>query len=309
MQSPHNNDLSIPLTVPSHKQDEYLAHITEVTHHTGNLFLFAGDQKIEHLNDDFYGPSIAPEAADPEHLFRIAAQSRIGVFATQMGLISRYGSKYNEVPYVIKLNSKTNLVSTKQQDPLSSFITTPQEAITFKNNSQLPIVGMGYTIYLGSEHEATMLQQASQMIQEAHNEGLVTVLWIYPRGKAVFNEKDSDLIAGAAGVGACLGADFVKVNPPVPAKKDRASSAILLKKATSAAGNTGVICSGGSAKDPIFFLEELYEQIHTAGTRGCATGRNIHQKALPAAIGMCQAIAAIVLDGKTVDEAAQLLHS
>ena len=43
---------------------------------------------------------------------------------------------------------------------------------------------------------------------------LSLVLWIYPRGKAVPDEKDPDLIAGAAGVALCLGADFVKVNPP-----------------------------------------------------------------------------------------------
>ena len=42
------------------------------------------------------------------------------------------------------------------------------------------------------------------------------MLWIYPRGKAVTAEKDPDLIAGAAGVALCLGADFVKVNPPKP---------------------------------------------------------------------------------------------
>lgn len=40
--------------------------------------LFAGDQKVEHLNDDFFGPEVPEDDADPEHLFRIAAQSKIG---------------------------------------------------------------------------------------------------------------------------------------------------------------------------------------------------------------------------------------
>jgi DhnA-type fructose-1,6-bisphosphate aldolase and related enzymes len=34
-----------------------------------------------------------------------------------------------------------------------------------------------------------MLSAAAQAIFEAHQNGLVTVLWIYPRGKAVGNEK------------------------------------------------------------------------------------------------------------------------
>jgi DhnA family fructose-bisphosphate aldolase class Ia len=65
--------------------------------------------------------------------------------------------------------------------------------------SNLDILGLGYTIYLGSENEGEMLAQAAQLVFQAHQAGLVTVLWIYPRGKAVKDEKDPHLIAGAAG--------------------------------------------------------------------------------------------------------------
>lgn len=41
---------------------------------------------------------------------------------------------------------------------------------------------------------------------------LSAVLWMYPRGKAVKDEKEPRLIARATGVAACLGSDFVKVN-------------------------------------------------------------------------------------------------
>ena len=73
--------------------------------------LFAGDQKAEHLNDDFFGRGIGPQDNDPEHLFRIASQANIGVFAAQLGLIARFGMDYPNVPYLVKLNSKTNLVN------------------------------------------------------------------------------------------------------------------------------------------------------------------------------------------------------
>ena len=61
-----------------------------------------------------------------------------------------------------------------------------------------------------------MMAEAGELIAQAHANGLLVVLWIYPRGKAVKAEKDPALIAGAAGVALCLGADFVKVNPPKP---------------------------------------------------------------------------------------------
>ena len=75
------------------------------------------------------------------------------------------------------------------------------------------VVGIGYTIYLGSEFEHEMLTEATSMIRWAL--GLITVVWMYPRGKAVEeNEMDPQLISGATGVAACLGADFAKVNYP-----------------------------------------------------------------------------------------------
>ena len=49
-----------------------------------DLCFFAGDQKVEHMNDDFYGDGIAPDDANPEHMFEIASRASIGVFATQL---------------------------------------------------------------------------------------------------------------------------------------------------------------------------------------------------------------------------------
>lgn len=109
-----------------------------------------------------------------------------------------------------------------------------------------------------------MLAEAAQLINEAHFYGLVTVLWIYPRGKAVGDEKDPHLIAGAAGVAACLGSDFVKVNAP---KKDGKTSPELLREAVLAAGRTKLVCAGGSATTEEKFIRELYEQINTGGAQ------------------------------------------
>jgi len=290
----------IPADVPNGAINEYLSNYEEITLGSGRLMLFAGDQKIEHLNDDFYGPGIAVDDNDPEHLFRIADQAEIGVFAAQMGLISLYAGDYTEVHYLVKLNSKTHLVKTAQRDPVSLQMVDVQQVVDFKKSTGLNILGIGYTIYLGSEFEHLMIREAYQAIYQAHQHGLVTVLWIYPRGQAVKDEKDADLIAGATGVAATLGSDFVKVNYP-KAKSER--SAEIFKRAIKAAGRTKVVCAGGSSTDPQEFLQQLHDQIFISGAAGNATGRNIHQKKLAEAVRLANAVTAITVYGKSVAEA------
>ncbi len=293
-------EIKIPLDIPKEVKGSYIFNYQEITRKTGRLMLFAGDQRIEHLNDDFYGEGIPEDDANPEHLFRIAAQSPIGAFATQLGLLSLYGDGYRTVPYIVKLNSKTNLVKTSQQDPYSGMLATVDDVVNFKNLTNLKILGVGYTVYLGSSYENLMLTHAAQIIRDAHKNGLLAVLWMYPRGHAVKNEKDPHLIAGAAGVAACLGADFVKVNYPdtLNAKED-------FKEAIKAAGRTGVICAGGSSVNVEEFLTRLYDQ-QLAGSRGNATGRNIHQKSIQDAVRLCKAIYAITIDNQTPETAIKI---
>ena len=302
-------DVIVPVDVPKSMVQEYVKNYLKVTHNTGKLMLFAGDQKIEHLNDDFYGKmkvgdkevNIPIDDADPEHLFRIAIKAKIGVFATQLGLIAKYGQSYKDVPYLVKLNSKSHLVKTAQRDPLSQAAWTVEQVVKFKKDSGLNIIGVGYTVYVGSEFESEMVREAAQSAFHAHQNGLLAVFWMYPRGKAVPDEKDPHIIAGAAGMGACLGADFVKVNYPKP-KEGKAAEAF--KEAILAAGKrTKVITAGGGSKGVKDFLQETWEQINISGCYGNATGRNIHQKPLDEAIRMANAISAITLERRDVEYA------
>lgn len=303
MVSVNKEDVIVPLDVPKVMRETYVNNYMEMTRGTGRLMLFAGDQKVEHLNDDFYGEGVPEDDADPEHLFRIASQAKIGIFATQLGLISRYGMDYRDIPYLVKVNSKTNLVETAQADPFSNLWYDVDQVVEFKENSGLKILGVGYTIYLGSEFEAEMLVQAAQVIYDAHQHGMLSVLWIYPRGEAVKDEKDPHLIAGATGVGACLGTDFVKVNYP---KKEGAKSAEIFKEAIRAAGRTRVVCAGGTSDEAEAFLKKLYDQIHISGAQGNATGRNIHQKSLDEAVRMCNAVYAITVEDASVEDALKI---
>ncbi len=290
----------VPADVPADMRERYIDNYLKATRNSGRLMLFACDQKIEHMNDDFFGEGIDLADAEPEHMFRIGSQGVCGVLAGQRGLIAQFAPDYPGINYLVKMNSKTHLVKTSQDDPYSPQLYDIQVVADLVDNG-VNCVGVGYTIYLGSEYESTMMSEAGQLIADAHALGLVVVLWMYPRGKAVADEKSAHLIAGAAGTAACLGADFVKCNPPKG--DDAASSAQKLVEASKASGRTGLVCAGGSTVDATTFLTQLWEQIHVGGAIGNATGRNLHQRSLDEAVRLTKAISAITLGDYDVERA------
>jgi len=274
----------IPADVPRFSRAEFRKNYTLLTKGTGNLFLFAADHKIEHLDKDFSGPAITPAAHDPHHLFSLANEGSIGAMATQCGLIARYGHLCPETPFVAKLNSKTNIIPGNQKDPFSKLLWTVNDVLSLRSTLIIPAVGV--TVYLGSEYEEVMLNQAAQTIFEAHQLGLIALLWMYPRGIAVEDETDPTLLAGAVGVANALGADFVKIHTP----KDKEQ----LKFIVQAAGNTKVITAGGRYKDQAELISEVKEYMTIAGTAGAAIGRSIFQHSLEDAVKLTEDLARVV---------------
>ena len=108
--------VKVPADVLPDRRETYVDNFMKATRGSGHLMLFACDQKIEHLNKDFYdgGDEIDLADCEPEHLFKIARQGVCGVMAGQRGLIARYAADYPEINYLVKMNSKTNLVRTSQ---------------------------------------------------------------------------------------------------------------------------------------------------------------------------------------------------
>jgi len=293
------SEIKVPLSVPSDKKSTYRKNYTSLTANTGRLFLIAGDQKVEHLNADFFGPGISPEDATPEHLFKIAAGSHGGVLAAPLGLISRYGADYPKIPYLIKINGKTNL-GTEEKN--SAQIWWPvEEIVKFKKQSGLNIVGIGYTLYLGGQFEAQMLVQAARAIFSAHQSGLTAVLWVYPRGKNI-KEEDIHVISGGAGVAACLDADFVKVKYPY-SLKDKKAIALKFQEVTQAAGRTKVVCVGGRKQSVPEILSALENQLKFGRTSGLAMGRNMHQRPLAEATRLAEAIGKMIFHNASAPEA------
>ncbi len=279
---------TLPADVPLYAHQQFRKNYMLLTRNTGNLFLFAADHKIEHLDKDFHGPAITKAAHDPHHLFSIAQKGTIGGMATQLGMIARYGNQYPSITYIAKLNSKTNIIPRNQKDPYSTLLWSVDQVLMLNH---LIIPAIGITVYIGSEFEDIMLAQAAQEINKAHRHGLVTILWVYPRGKAVQKEHEMHLLAGAVGVANALGADFVKIH--APDAQDQATRMEQFAFITEAAGNTKVVVAGGTFKKPEQLITEVQQQMKH-GTSGAAIGRSIFQHSLTDAIQVTNQLATII---------------
>jgi fructose-bisphosphate aldolase / 6-deoxy-5-ketofructose 1-phosphate synthase len=298
--------IHIPYDVPKAKRAEYLKNFKIATRGTGKLFMYACDQKVEHLNDDFVGHGLSPEVADPKHYFEIAKRAHIGVLGAQLGLIAKYADICPKVPFLIKANSKTNIIKKTERDPFSNRWLAMEDIVEFKNKSGLNIIGVGYTVYIGSEFESESFGQAARIVYKAHQEGMLAIIWIYARGKAVKDETDVHLLAGGAGVAVCLGADFVKISYNYD--KPTAETAKKFREVITAAGRSKVIPIGGAKMPEKKFLQQIHNQIHIAGTGGIAVGRNIYQRPLEEAVRMADAVAAVLLYDYSVDDAYKIFQ-
>jgi fructose-bisphosphate aldolase, class I len=223
------------------------------------LFL-AYDQGLEHGPTDFSG-----ENADPAYILKLAGTGHFDGFICHRGIAEQYAVD-RKVPLILKLNGKTSLT---EGEPVSKAVTTVEDAV------KLGADAVGYTVYVGSAHEAEMLTEFGKILDEAHAAGLPVFGWMYPRGGKVKDPKDPDTIAYAARVGLELGADAVKIYYPGSPEK--------LAEIVKLAGKSKVVVAGGLRTDPDSFSKQV-QQIMAAGAAGVAVGRNVWQADDPEAI-------------------------
>jgi class I fructose-bisphosphate aldolase len=223
----------------------------------GKLLLLAYDQGFEHGPVEFDERNV-----DPAFIVELANSGHFTGVIFQEGVAAKYYDPATaKVPLVIKLNGKTSYRA--DEEPYSPQLCTVAKAI------ELGASAVGYTIYVGSEHEAKMMQEFSLIEDEAHSAGLAVIAWMYPRGKKVKGkEKSQDTVAYAARLGMELNADYIKTY----FTGSRASFEWVVK----AAGKTGILSQGG-AKKPWPEMEAEVTQIMAAGAKGLAIGRNVWQ--------------------------------
>jgi len=237
---------------------DYLKRITT----NGKAIYLAYDHGFEHGPIDLPGKSI-----DPQYILDIAVEGKYNAIIFQKGLAEKYysGTVYEKkIPLIIKVNGKADIW--KGGDIYS------YQNCSVKYAKELGASAVGYTIYLGSQHDGKMFADFGRIVEEAHELNMAAIAWVYPRGEFVKDETSREITAYAARIGLELGADMVKIK--YPGSKEN------FEYAVKAAGKTKVVLSGGPKVEEEEFLNIL-RNVMAAGGIGVAVGRNVWQHEKP----------------------------
>ncbi len=279
---------------------------------TGYLSILPVDQGIEHSA----GASFAPNPAyfDPENIVKLAIEGGCNAVTSTLGVLGSVARKYaHKIPFILKLNH-------------NEFISYPNayDQIRFGTVRQafnMGAMGVGATIYFGSEESKRQIQEVTAWFQEAHELGMFTVLWCYLRNPA-FKTKDvdyhlaADLSGQANHLGSTIEADIIKQKLP---ENNGGYNAInfgkthkaVYEKLTTAnpiemtryqlancyMGRSPLINSGGASSGE----SDLKEAVKTAvinkraGGAGLISGRKAFQRPMKDGVAILNAIQDVYL--------------
>jgi class I fructose-bisphosphate aldolase len=279
---------------------------------TGYVSILPVDQGIEHSA----GASFAPNPAyfDPENIVKLAIEGGCNAVASTLGVLGAVARRYaHKIPFIVKLNH-------------NEFISYPNayDQIRFGSVKQaydMGALGVGATIYFGSEESKRQIQEVTAMFQQAHERGMFTVLWCYLRNPA-FKTKDvdyhlaADLTGQANHLGVTIEADIIKQKLP---ETNGGYNAITFGKTHKAVysqlttdnpidltryqlancymGRSPLINSGGASAGE----SDLKEAVKTAvinkraGGMGLISGRKAFQRPVKEGVALLNAIQDVYL--------------
>ncbi|PSP44507.1 aldolase [Halobacteriales archaeon QH_6_66_25] len=247
----------------------------------GKVLILAYDHGLEHGPVDF---EEVPESADPERVFTVAKHPAVTSLAVQKGIAEAYYPSYeDEVTLLAKLNGTSNL-----------WMGEPDSSVNWSVDyaAEVGADAVGFTLYGGSNNEIEMAEEFRDAHERAREHDLPVVMWSYPRGQGLKNDKKPGVIAYAARKALELGADVAKVKYP--------GSREAMEHVVEMAGKTKVIMSGGSKRSDREFLENV-EAVIDAGGAGLAVGRNVFQRENPTRI--LDALEQVIYEEASVDTA------
>ncbi len=283
---------------------------------TGYLSILPVDQGIEHSAGASF--SLNPHYFDPKYIIELAIEGGCNAVATTLGNLGSVARKYaHKIPMILKINHNELLTLPNRHDQI--LFASVEQAW------ELGAVGVGATIYFGSNESSRQIEEISAMFERSHELGMFTVLWCYLRNPGFTkDEKDyhssADLTGQANHMGVTIGADIIKqklptihggyqaVTPPGesygkthPLMYSQMGSThpidmVRYQVAHNYMGRIGLINSGGASGK-----NDLVEAVRTAvinkrgGGMGLISGRKAFQKPLKEGIELLNAIQDIYL--------------
>ena len=280
---------------------------------TGYCSIFPVDQGIEHSAGASFAPN--PIYFDPENIVKLAIEGGCNGVASTFGVLGIVSRKYaHKIPFIVKIN----------HNELLSYPNIFEQTMfgKVKTAYDMGAVGVGATVYWGSEDSRRELQEVSDAFAQAHELGMLTILWCYTRNNAfkvgnVDYHTSADLTGQANHLGVTLQADIIKQKLPTnnggynAVKFGKTSPLVYEKLSTDHpidlcryqvlncySGRIGLINSGGESKG----AADLEDAVQTAvvnkraGGTGLILGRKAFQKPFRDGVELLTATQDVYLD-------------
>ncbi|MDA1209144.1 MAG: class I fructose-bisphosphate aldolase [bacterium] len=282
---------------------------------TGYLSILPVDQGIEHSAGASFAKN--PDYFDPENIVQLAMDGGCNAVASTFGVLGMVSKKYaDKIPFIVKMNHNELLTYPNTYDQI--MFGTVQQAY------DMGALGVGATIYFGSDESNEQIVEVAEAFARAHELGMFTVLWCYLRNSGfkkdgVDYHESADMTGQANHMGVTIHADIIKqklptnnggykamgVDSPYGKIDDRMYTELSsdhpidlcrYQVANCYMGRVGLINSGGASGD-----NDLQQAVQTAvvnkraGGTGLISGRKAFQKSREEGIEILNAIQDVYL--------------
>jgi class I fructose-bisphosphate aldolase len=269
------------------------------------------DQGIEHSGGASFAPN--PIYFDPANICQLALEGGCNGVASTLGVLGAVARQYaHKIPFILKINHNEILSYPNFYD--QTMFASIEQAF------EMGCVGVGATIYWGSEESRRQLQEVGAAFEKAHDLGMFTVLWCYLRNSAfkvdgVDYHDAADTTGQANHLGVTLGADIVKQKLPTKnggykvvkfgkthdkvysdLTTDHPIDLCRYQVANCYMGRIGLINSGGASGS-----NDLQDACETAvvnkraGGTGLISGRKAFQKPMEEGVALLNTIQDVYL--------------
>ncbi|MEW8496631.1 MAG: class I fructose-bisphosphate aldolase, partial [Candidatus Thiodiazotropha taylori] len=135
---------------------------------SGYLSILPVDQGVEHSGGASFAPN--PIYFDPAKIVELAIEGGCNAVASTLGVLSSVSRRYaHKIPFLVKLNHNEMLTYPTLYD--QTLFASVEQAF------DMGAVAVGATIYYGSPESRRQIMEISEAFQQAHELGMVTVLW------------------------------------------------------------------------------------------------------------------------------------
>jgi class I fructose-bisphosphate aldolase len=287
---------------------------------TGYLSILPVDQGVEHSAGASFSPN--PIYFDPENIVRLAIEGGCNAVASTIGGLAIIARKYaHKIPFIVKINHNELLTYPNKFDQIMFG--------SVKDAWNMGATAVGATIYFGSPESDSQITAVSHAFEEAHNLGMVTILWCYLRNAHFKTDKkdyhvSADLSGQANYLGVTIQADIIKQKLPENNGGFKAlnqdgitygkfDERMYTELATENPidlcryqvincymGRAGLINSGGASEGK----KDLKEAVRTAiinkraGGMGMISGRKSFQKSFDEGVALLHAIQDVYMEKK-----------